>query len=278
MGKAYLAVFRALGRFVPPVVRRSIDGIGRLIDHDLSGCVRADAVTVCSTGEAPEEEEPVADEEDGDGTPAAGSVLIIASDDKAEGSRTGAPEFEAILDESYDVTVWYTSLDGIPTASDVAGYDVYIIDTGDYASDIADLDVIGVLEDAEDVGIMLIGAQPIPLFTEFEPINDIQVADSTHPLAAGFEEDEIFVLSASESGVPAVTATEEDADIGDEVAVVFRRGPDSPSPGAPVVVAGYDDAQNLRIIAAFLAFYRLPEDAQRAFALNAVSWLIGAEG
>jgi hypothetical protein len=259
-------------------IEKSIDGIGRLIDHDLSGCVQAGAVTVCSTGEAPEEEEPVADEEDGDGTPAAGSVLIIASDDKPEGSRTGAAEFEAILGESYDVTVWYTSLDGIPTASDVAGYDVYIIDTGDYSSDIGDLDVIGVLEDVEDVGIMLIGAQPIPLFTEFEPINDIQVADSTHPLAAGFEADEILALSASESGVPAVTATEEDADIGDEVAVVFRRGPDSPSPGTPVVVAGSDDAQNLRIIAAFFAFYRLPEDAQRTFALNAVSWLIGAEG
>ena len=257
-------------------IEKAIDGVGQLIAYDLSGCVRADAVTVCSTGEAPEEKEPTTDEEE-DGAPAAGSVLIIASDDKPEGSRTGAPEFEAILSESYDVTVWYTSLDGIPTASDVAGYDVYIIDTGDYASDITDLDVLGILEDVEDVGIMVIGAQPLPLFTEFEPINDIQIADSTHPLAAGFEADEILTLSASESGVPAVLATEEDTDIGDEVTVVFKRGPDSPSPGSPVVVAGYDDTQSLRIIAAFFAFYQLPEEAQRTFALNAVSWLIGAE-
>ncbi len=259
-------------------IEKATDGIARLIDHDLSGCARIDAVTVCSTGETPEEKAPAATEEGGGDVPAAGSVLIIASDDKSEGARTGAPEFEAILGESYDVTVWYTSRDGVPTTSDVAGYDVYIVDTGDYASDIADLDVIGVLEDAEDVGIMIIGAQPIPLFTKFEPINDIQVADSTHPLAAGFETDEILALSASESGVPAVAATEEDADIGDEVTIVFTRGPDSPSPGAPVVVAGYDDAQNLRIIAAFFAFYQLPEDAQRTFALNAVSWLIEAEG
>ena len=76
----------------------------------------------------------------------------------------------------------------------------------------------------------------------------------------------------------AALATEEEAEISNEVTIVFRRGPDSPSPGSPVVAAGYDDAQNLRIIAAFFAFYRLPEDAQRTFALNAVSWLIGAEG
>ncbi|MBN1812109.1 MAG: DUF4350 domain-containing protein [Anaerolineae bacterium] len=257
-------------------IEKTVDGIGRLIDHDLSGCVRADAVMVCSTGEAPEEQEPA--DEEADGVSAAISILIIAIDDKATGSRSGAPELEAILGESYDVTVWYNSSDGIPTASDVAGYDVYIIDAGDYASDPTDLDIIGLLEEAEDVGIMLIGAQPIPIFTEFEPIYDIQVADSTHPLATGFETDEILTLSASESGVPAVIATEEDAEIGDEVTIVFRRGPDSPSSGAPVVAAGYDDAQSLRIVAAFFAFYQLPEDAQRTFALNAVSWLIGAEG
>ncbi len=258
-------------------IEKSTDGIGRLIDRDLSGCVRADAVTVCTTGEAPEEKEPVTDEGDDDGVSAAGSVLIIASDDKPEGARTSVPEFEAILSESYDVTVWSTSLDGMPTASDVAGYDVYIIDTGDYASDIADLDILGTLEEAEDVGVMVIGAQPIPLFTNFEPIDDVQVADSTHPLAAGFEADEVLAFSASESGVPAVVATEEDAEIGEEVAIVFKRGPDSSSPGAPVVAAGYDDTQGLRIIAAFFAFYRLPEDAQRTFALNAVSWLLGTE-
>lgn len=257
-------------------MEKAIDGIGRLTEHDLSGCVRASAVTVCSTGEAPEEKEPT--DEEVDGLPAAARVLIIASDDKPEGVRTGAPEFEAILSESFDVTVWYTSLDGMPTTSDVAGYDVYIIDSGDYATDITDLDILGVLEDVEDVGVMMIGAQPLPLFVEFEPIYDIQVADSTHPLAAGFGADEILALSASESGVPAVLGTEEDTEIGDDVAIVFTRGPDSPSPGAPVVAAGYDDAQSLRVIAAFFAFYRLPEDAQRAFALNAVSWLLGAEG
>jgi hypothetical protein len=254
-------------------IEKAIGSVGRLLDHDLSGCVQADAVTVCSTGEAPAEKEPADGE--GDGGPVALSVLVIAIDDKDTGTRSSAPELEAILSESYDVTVWYTSIDGMPTASDVTGYDVYIIDTGDYASDPADLDIIGVLEEAEEVGIMIIGAQPIPLFTDFEPIYDIQVADSTHPLAAGFVADEILALSASESGVPAVVATEEEAEIGDDVTIVFRRGPDSPSPGAPVVVAGYDDAQRLRIAAAFFAFYRLPEDAQRAFIMGAVSWLAG---
>jgi hypothetical protein len=258
-------------------MEKAIDAIDRLADYDFSGCVQADEVTICSTGEAPkkpEKEEPTKEEEE---KPAAASILIIASDDKPEGARTGAPEFEAILKESYDVTVWYTSRDGIPTASDTAGYDAYIIDSGDYAADLTDVEILAALEEAEGVGAMLIGAQPLPFFVEFAPINDIQVADATHPLAAGFESDEVLALSASESGVPAVVVAEDESELGEDTAVVFRRGPDSPSPGTAIVVAAYDKETDVRMILAFFSFYQLPEDAQRTFALNAAAWLTRAE-
>jgi hypothetical protein len=267
-------------------MEKAIEATGRLLDRALTDCLQAGTVTVCSTGETaeesdetegPAEEEPEETPADGEELPAAGSIFIIGSDDKPEGARTGVPEFEAILSDSYDVTTWYTSRDGLPTIEDVAGYDAYIIDTGDYEADVADLDVFTSFEEIESGGIMFIGAQPLPFFIDFEPIDDLQVTDSTHPLAAGFEPDEILALSASESGVPAVLAEEGAGDGTDDATVVFRRGPDSPSPGAIVVMASQDDLLEVRTIIALFSFYRLPEDAQRTFALNAAAWLVGAE-
>jgi hypothetical protein len=209
--------------------------------------------------------------------PAGGSIFIAASDDKAEGARTGAPEFEAILSEYYDVTAWYVSRDGFPTIDDVLGYDAYIIDTGDYAADESDIDIFIAFAEIESVGVMFIGAQPLPFFIDFEPIDDLQVADTTHPLAVGFEPDEILALSASESGVPAVVAADEESDLAEGTSIVFRRGPGSSSPGTAVVIAGTDETMDMRMIIALFSFYRLPEDAQRTFALNAAAWLVGTE-
>jgi len=260
-------------------MEKAIDAAGRLFDRNFFGCVRAEAVTVCSTGEASkepkEEEEPP--EEGGGGPPTVGSIFIVANDDNMEGARTGVPEFENILSGLYDVTTWYTSRDGIPTVSDAAGYDAYIIDSGDYAADVADLDIFASFEDIESKGVMFIGAQPLPIFTEFEPINDLQVADTTHPLAAGFELGAVLTLSASESGVPAVFIPESESDLIEGTSIVFTRGPGSSSPGGTVVIAGYDPSLDMRMIIACFSFYRLPEDAQSLFALNAAAWLTGAE-
>ena len=108
-------------------MEKAIEATDRLIAHDLSGCLQTGTATVCSTGETPTKpqatEEPPAGGEEPTPPAAGGSIFVIASDDKPEGARTGAPEFEAILSESYDVTVWYTSRDGLPTIDDVEGYD-----------------------------------------------------------------------------------------------------------------------------------------------------------
>jgi hypothetical protein len=44
------------------------------------------------------------------------------------------------LQDYYDVTLWIASEDGIPTVDDLEGYDVIIIDSGDYAYDDSDFD------------------------------------------------------------------------------------------------------------------------------------------
>jgi hypothetical protein len=125
---------------------------------------------------------------------------------------------------------------------------------------------------------MLIGARPLPSFDEiYEPIDDLKVADGSHPLAAGFAQDEIILLFASESGVPAMVLTENEIDT-DEVEVVLARGPASAEPDVPALVAGVGEEGDAitRLILASFAFYRLPEEAQRTLALNAAEWLLGS--
>ncbi len=265
----------------------AVSALERLAANDLSACVEAGAATVCSTG--------VAQESlglDGGVAPSgedAGKVpVFILSDDDADcsnpgtsGARTSAAEFEAILSESYDVRVWSMRRDGVPTKDDLDGYAAYIATSGDYAYDEAGPDILSVLEDVERGGVMLAGAQILPGVDErYEPIEDLKVVDAAHALAAGFAADETFTLLASESGVPAVIMSEADLDGVDfEACAVFARGPDSPEAGAPVLVALADDEAEDevgRVIVATFAFYRLPEDARRRLALNAVGWL--AEG
>jgi hypothetical protein len=261
-----------------------IAAIERLTTNDLSGCIQANTVTICSTGEVQDELDVKTDEpDDEDDKPAdesdsGGRIFILSDDDKSDGTRTSAAEFEAILSESYAVTVWSIARDGVPTSDDLAGYGAYIVDSGDYAFDIEKADALTALENIDSGGVMFIGTQPLPfLGTDYEPINDLQVVDASHPLAAGFASDEVLTLLASESGIPAAVIL--DADMGDEAQIILARGPDSPNPGTPALVAAVDETDDIShyIIAAF-AFYRLPEDTQRTLALNAVKWLLESNG
>jgi hypothetical protein len=260
----------------------AFDGVERLLSHDLAGCVRADAVAICSTGEeqtgleietdqeSPDAEEPLADE---------ARVFVLLDDDRSERVRTSAPELEAALVDSYAVTLWSIKEDGIPTAEDVAGYGAYVIDSGDHAFDESSFAVLEVMDYVESGGVMLIGAQPLPfLGTYNEPIYDLQVADASHPVGTGFVAEEVIPLLASESGVPAVVIS----DVGDderenEVTVILTRGPDSPENGVPALVASVNrEASVSRVVFAAFAYYRLPQDTRRTLALNAVAWLMGA--
>ena len=256
------------------------NAIERLIFYNLSGCVEVDSVTLCSTGEAQDgldldldaDEEPASEEAE------AGRIFVLSDDGRSDGVRTGAAEFEAILGESYDVTLWSVSQDGVPTGDDLDGYEAYIIDSGDYAFD-EGAAVLAVLGAIERGGVMLIGAQPLPLSDEdLAPIEDLAVADPAHPLAAGFPSDAVFALLPSESGIPAAVLSGEGD--GEETQVAFTRGPASPESGVPALVTALqgDDADGAdRLIVATFASYRLPEDARRTLALNAAEWLMGLD-
>lgn len=255
----------------------AVAALDRLLSGDFSSCARNGNLTLCSTGEAQEDigaEEEVVEND----TSSLATVFVMADDDGPEGSRTAASEWQTILGELYDVTVWSNTNDGIPDADTVAGYDLYIIDSGDYAAAPEDIQTILAFSAVDDsASVMFIGAQPLPVPVDtstFEPLNDLELTDADHPIAAGLTAGEIIVLDASESGVDPVVIPDPNKLYADS-SIVFARGPDSPEAGSPVVIAASDEKTGSRVVLATFAFYRLPAELQERFALNAASWLLG---
>jgi hypothetical protein len=254
--------------------------IERLLIADFDGCVNQQDVTVCSTGEISIPEEPVQEEpptqEEGTGSGEQvqlKKVLILSVDNGLSGKRNSASELEMALIGLYDVTIWSTKNQGIPTDADLAGYDAYIVETGDY---IYDDEVAKVLEGLGDIGrVLLVGEQPFPVDGELfkaAPIADLVVADAEHPLAFLFSEGETIVLSESESGNPALILPKDLFNTTDTGTVVFERGSSSVEAGSPAVYAS-DESTDQRFVIATFAFYRLPADKQFTFILNVVEWL-----
>ena len=121
---------------------------------------------------------------------------------------------------------------------------------------------------------MFIGAQPFPLGEEETAfLDELAVNDINHPVLADFSPGQIITLRESESGTPALLWPE-DMDEEEDANILFIRGPNDEYSGRAIIVAT-EDFSGSRGIIATLAFYRLPEDIQRTFALNAVAWMLG---
>lgn len=259
-------------------IESALNGIEQLSAGDFYSCSIGTQVTVCTTEgfappieEQPEEELPLPPPP----TTGDGGIFLLAKDNGTQGARTSVAELEAILSPSYRVTTWSIKEQGIPTTDDVAGFDLYIVDSGDFAAEPDDFEIFSALAEVEG-GLMFIGSQAVQVFeNEPAPLDALEVSTSEHPLTLGFTEGQIIPLSASESGVPAIvftTPTEEDSLTVPET--LLKRGPSSIAAGTPSMLAIEDETLNARTIFAAFAFYRLPEDAQTTLAINMVEWLM----
>ncbi len=242
--------------------------VERLANHNLVGCAQAGAITLCAT-EGLLETQPKATE------PAPTKRILIISVEAGEGGvRTSAADFVGMLDDIYAVTLWTIPDDGQPTRADLEGYNVYIIDSGDYAGSLADSPAFRAIDRISSGNVLLVGAQPLPIDTaefEYAPINDLVVADTPHPLLEGLTAGELITLLPSESSVPAMIISGDDM----ESAILLTRGPNSPSTGSPALIAAVDETSDInRIVVAAFPFYRLPESIQRTLALNIAAWLM----
>ncbi len=268
------------GQTLMIVLADSVEGVipamQALVEGSLGDCVEIGQAVLCSDGEggppaggADPEGTPPPDETGGAGSSDA-RVFIFSDDDGPEGVRTSADDLWFFLISYYDVTVWYASVDGIPTAEDVAGYDVYIIDSGDYAYDYEDFDTFAAFGEI-DSGIVFLGDQAFPTFTEdgLAPIVDMEVLESAHPILAGLSPG-VLELFPSESGVPSLLPVGE---TDSSIETLMTRGPESDKAGSRTLVA-VEDGSSRYVVGAF-AYYRLPFDIQEILILNIVAWLLG---
>lgn len=272
------------------------NAITRLTEGNLDGClfheVETSAIALCPYGEAssdggwqetqPEPGEPAplptdAPTEEPPEPPSEpeGTILILAMD-QGQGvydDTTSAAEYQAILEERYDIDVWSTSADGAPDITRLLEYDLVIWTAGDHREAL-DEDLSNLLLDLvlEGVPVVMSGAY-LGDSTSQAVQRDIQVRDSEHPLAAGFEADEVIPFLAAPSGSEYEVDVLEDFQEGEDV-IVFVRGPESEASGAASVAIVEDEINGLRL--AFLGFplYLLPDAARARLVWNTVTWLL----
>ncbi len=267
------------------------EGINSLLGDDLDACLVTRVTAVCRSGEfdsggasgGPGGED---EEGEGGGVPGGGegSFLVVSDDQGLLGSIgiTSADSIEFALSElGFNATITSLNDDGVPTAEDMAEFDAVFWTTGDYCCEAPPEEALDQIMAYLDNGGRLfmdglyvatdwsgtdflnnyLGAE----FDSFGMQLDMEVADSSHPLADGFEGLITFVAEAKDMQ-PDIIEPVGDAD------TVFVRGPDSEEPGAASVVAL--DAGDYRTAYASFPLFLLEENDLIQLIGNAVTWFL----
>jgi hypothetical protein len=209
--------------------------------------------------------------------PPAGILIVALDEGEARyDAMTSADDYAAILGDRYPITTWSVAQDGPLDEEDLTGYDLVVWTAGDYEQGLSE-------ENSNLLFSMLLDGIPAILSgaylddTEEQAIQrDIQVQDSAHPLALGFQAGDVIEFISTPSG--------EGYEVGvlDEVqeegsSIIFVRGPSSEESGIPSIVALEDTVTNFRLVYIAFPLYLLPEVAKAQLAQNAVSWLLSPE-
>jgi hypothetical protein len=265
----------------------------RLMEGSLEGCLfheaETSALALCPYGDAsacggwqepqPEPTAPppvLPTKEPTEPTDELQSKIMILSLDAGPGEYddlTSAAEYRAILEEWYDVFVWSTSEDGTPDATQLLDYDLIVWTAGDHR-DAFDDEMSNLLLDLMLEGIpMIMSGAFVGDSTSQAVQRDIQVYDNTHPVARGFEPDEVVPFVTAPSGSEYEIDVLEDFRQGEDT-IVFVRGPESEASGIASVAVIEDEVSGMRLVFMGFPLYLLPEEPRARMVLNAVFWLL----
>jgi len=257
-----------------------------LLDQDQDGEPGLVDLALCPTAYEPPEEQPtpVPTPEDGsDLLPAPvaeGSILIVADDDgeAAYEQWTSAYDFfDIATNAGYQPVPWSTSVDGEVTLEQMQSYDAVIWCTGDYhedgiAPEEGDLSNLMAYLGGDGRAILSGAFIGDPRESESGPLLDIQVVQADHPLAEGFEADQVLALQrfTAEEDYAAYVLSETDP-----ASIVFARGPESEFPGKAVLSVDQDEGSGSRSIWIGFPIFLLPYEDEVQLGTNAVRWLMG---
>lgn len=258
-----------------------------LMDEDLNKDPAAISLAFCPTIYEPSEEGPTPtptptpqDDYDVTPTPAAKGGILIVADDDGEGVYewwTSAYDFEGLAYEAgYETTIWSTGWDGEVTLEQMQSYDAVIWCTGDYQEDDftpSEDDLLTITEYLVDGGRVILAGAFIgsPEDSESGLLLDIQVVQADHPLAEGFETDQVITLerfTAEEDYSPYVL------DSSDSENTIFARGPASEFAGDAIIAVDEDEYIGSRTILIGFPIYLMPWEEKYQFGTNAISWLM----
>jgi hypothetical protein len=214
--------------------------------------------------------------------------ILIVSDDDSRPTSDGLTAFDAylaILEESYLVSTWVASEEGETklTLDDLQAVDAVVWTTGDFWDDAPDEEDAELLESyIKKGGNLLITGGFVAFdwdhtsfieevlhadYLSLEEQKDIKLEAPEHPIARGFEEDQVivFVIPPSEETYsPNVIAPLDDAE------TIFARGPDSESEGEASIIA-YQDKRS-RVVYVGFPMFLMPEEEQARLVRNVVRW------
>ncbi|MGB0387264.1 MAG: hypothetical protein ACPGWR_20790 [Ardenticatenaceae bacterium] len=261
-------------------VETALDALEQLNNGTLSNCIFAESATICAKNDANVEENiEVAEEDDSEAASSSatnqGDIFILANDDGVKGSRTNVEQLKNILSQNYDIKVWSVKENGVPTSADVQGYKMYIIDSGDYAADSKDIEILSVFTQVKG-GIMFMGAQAIQQPTDKQGLLDeLEIVNDQHPLTSGNKKGDKLKLNASESGVASILLPTPQENEQNDVTILLARPTPEQETGAPIMVAYDKNLFGKRGVVASFALYQLPDNFQNQIVTQAVQWMIG---
>lgn len=205
--------------------------------------------------------------------------IIVVAFDEGEGrydSMTSAEDYVEILGERFDVTLWSKARDGSPSTEDLLGYDLIIWTTGDFEEAFDE-------EESDTILTIMLEGKPFIVSgaylddTASEAIQrDIQVKDADHPLAQGFEPEEVISFVSPPSGHEYEIGVLE-TDLIEGSIIVFVRGPDSESAGSESILVAEDEFLRLHIALIGFPIYLLPPEAKTRLVLNTVEWMLNPQ-
>lgn len=266
------------------------------LDQDRNGDPATISLALCPTAYEPSEEGPAptptptpTPEEGFYATPPPipveeGGILIVTDDDGIGVYEwwTSAYDFRDLaIEAGYQATVWSTYLDGEVTLEQMQSYDAVIWCTGDYQEEDGptpaedDLLTIAAYLAGGGRGILSGAFIGSPEESESGLLLDIQVAQADHPLAEGFEAEQIVTLehlASDEDYSPYVL------DEASPEAIVFTRGPASEFAEAAVITVEEDEFTGSRTILIGFPIYLMPWEEKSQLGTNAILWLMEGVG
>ncbi len=253
------------------------DGIYTIVLHDFFDDGGAFALTVEESSETPADEEGSSDEESGEDV----TIFLFVDDngEPIESGFTSQTELEALLEDSFTVETWVSSVDGPLSLDVLENADFLIWDSGDYLEPegFFDEDTVVIFEYL-DTGrpIMVTGSSPT-IFGDIglSSVSDLEFAGDDEILLDGFTAGVTIELDGPHDFVFADFLAE-DLEPGSIAFLV--RGPNSDDSGNIVGLASFDELNNdQQSIFLLMPFSLLPEELQEPLLTNMLTWFGFAE-